>query len=202
MTPAVTPCLVRAPRRIRMIQRAHRRVEYTREAPSSAVPTKQTTVARDGALSDQRFVLADRITVRIIAQGRYMTVYQAQSRPASRLCVGSHVELYSSTGGYTGVSRRVVAMRSPEPSSLDLILQHLHDDEPAIVLNVTTCYDWVAVPLWIKLVRLFSRSASTIAYPKPILAPAPPAASLGGDAVSRQASTLEINENFDDEQAR
>lgn len=131
-----------------------------------------------------------------------MIVYQAQSRPASRLRVGTHVELYSSTGGYTGVSRCVGAMRVPEPLSLDLVLRPTQNGEPTIILNVSTQHKWVVVPLWAKIMKLFLRRAATITYPIPTLAPGPPASTLAEDAPNRSTSTLDAIGSDDEERSQ
>lgn len=151
-------------------------------------------------LKDQRQPQAVRITVRIIAEGRHMIVYQAQSRPATRIRSGTTVELYSSTGRYTGISRRVGAIRVPEPPSLDLVLRRENAEEPTIILNVSTRLDWVVAPVWAKIVAALSRRTSTIVYPTPILAPAPPGSANDRGVTKRHASTLDITGSDEDEQ--
>lgn len=110
---------------------------------------------------------------RVHATGPLTTIYQARSAPREPLRVGQRVCLFRDDGMYLGVSCKIVGMRVPEKSSVDLVLQKNEPRGPVLILNVSITLGWVELPVWAAAMHRYFWKALPSTYLEPDVVPAP-----------------------------
>lgn len=177
-------------------------MDFRSRAPTVADPVQQTASNEPSDTFNHRNLVvfdtpsseAIRLNVRVLAQGSTMIIYQVCSPPASRLTVGSRVQLYRNyDGGYTGLSRPLAAMRAPERDSVDFILERERSWHPTLLLNVSLALDWAELPPWAQELHASARDSLPSAYPQPTVLEPPvsrplPSITLRTEYVARTPS--------------
>lgn len=113
------------------------------------------------------------LTVRCLARGPDVEIYQIIAAPPQTIRVGQIVQLVRRNKAYTGVTRRITAMRVPDKGCVDLVLKDEEGEVPTILLNTAIRPAWVELPEWADAIYRTFKDALPDVFPQPPTVTAP-----------------------------